>query len=122
MGAFLYVGVLLFDGSATAGMLISVYFLMSNALHPFSQLMNPGRVGRRRRLGPAAAGDAAGCGAPGRCRATRAAPAGLLLDGVAFHPPGARQPIIGGITLHLPPGAVCTSRAPTGSARARCCG
>ena len=43
-----------------------------------------------------------------------AAPAGLLLDGVAFHPSGRPAPIIGGIALHLPPGAVCTVQGANG--------
>lgn len=109
MGAFLYVGGLLFDGSATAGMLISVYFLMSNALHPFSQLMTSweswaGGVAAWSRLRRVMRQEAA----PEPWPRDPATPAGLLLDGVAFHPPGRPEPIIGGIALHLPPGSVCT--------------
>ena len=115
MGAFLYVGVLLFDGSATAGMLISVYFLMGNALHPFSQLMNSwenwaGGVAAWGRLRRVMRQDAA----PEPLPRDPAAPAGLLLDGVAFHPSGRPAPIIGGIALHLPPGAVCTVQGANG--------
>jgi ATP-binding cassette subfamily C protein len=115
MGAFLYVGVLLFDGSATAGMLMSVYFLMSNALNPFSQLMNSweswaGGVTAWGRLRQAMRQDAA----PEPLPRDPAAPAGLLLDSVVFHPPGRPSPIIGGITLHLPPGSVCTIQGANG--------
>ncbi|TCZ63582.1 ATP-binding cassette domain-containing protein [Roseicella aquatilis] len=109
MGAFLYVGALLIDGSATAGMLISVYFLMSNALHPFSHLTHSweswaGGVAAWGRLRQVMRRDAA----PTVLPRDPEAPEGLLLQDVAFHPPGRPAPVIGGITLHLPPGAVCT--------------
>ena len=109
IGAFLYVGALLFDGSATAGMLISVYFLMSNALHPFSHLMQSwedwaGGVAAWGRLRQVMRRDAAPAARPRDPRA----PAGLLLDGLSFHPEGRPAAIIGGITLHLPPGTLCT--------------
>lgn len=115
MGAFLYVGSLLFDGSATAGMLMSVYFLMSNALHPFSHLMSgweswAGGITAWGALRRTMRQDAE----PAPLPRDPAAPAGLLLDGVAFHPPARPAPIIGGITLHVPLGAVCTIEGPNG--------
>ena len=123
MGAFLYVGVLLFDGSATAGMLMSVYFLMSNALHPFSQLMTClGELGgRRHRLGPAAPGHAAGCGA--RAAAARPDRTGGAAAGQRRLPsagaPGCRSSAASRCICR--PVRSAPSRAPTGWARARCC-
>lgn len=115
MGAFLYVGSLLFDGSATAGMLMSVYFLMSNALQPFSQLTQSweswaGGITAWGRLRRVMRQDAA----PEARPRDPDAPPGLLLDGIAFHPPGRPAPIIGGITLHVPPGAVCIIQGANG--------
>ncbi|TDH64423.1 ATP-binding cassette domain-containing protein [Dankookia rubra] len=115
MGAFVYVGTLLFDGSATAGMLMCVYFLMSNALHPFSHLMTgweswAGGITAWGRLRRAMRQDSA----PAPLPRDPAAPAGLLLDHLAFHPSGLPAPIIGGIALHLPPGSVCTVQGANG--------
>ncbi|WP_431269043.1 ATP-binding cassette domain-containing protein [Dankookia sp. P2] len=115
MGAFFHVGRLLFDGSATAGMLMGVYFLMSNALHPFSQLTVSwenwaGGMTAWGRLRRAMRQDAA----PAPLPRDPAAPVGLLLDGVAFHPSGRPTPIIGGIFLYLPPGSVCTVQGANG--------
>ena len=115
MAAFLYVGMLLFDGSATAGMLISVYFLMGNALHPFSQLMNgwetwAGGIAAWGRLRRVMRQDAE----PAPLPRDPAAPTGLVLDGVGFHPPGRPAPIVCGIALQLPPGSVCTIQGANG--------
>jgi ATP-binding cassette subfamily C protein len=115
MGAFLYVALLLFEGSATAGMLIIVYFLTSNALQPFSHLMKSwegwaGGVAAWQQLRAVMRQEAA----PAVLPRDPAAPAGLLLDGLRFHPPGRPAPIIGGIQLHLPPGTVCTVQGPNG--------
>ncbi|MFC7474067.1 ATP-binding cassette domain-containing protein [Dankookia sp. GCM10030260] len=115
LGAFLYVGMLLFDGSATAGMLLCVYFLMANTLQPFSQLMNgwetwAGSIGAWGRLRRVMRQDAA----PEAMPRDPTAPAGLVLDGVCFHPPGRPAPIIDGIALHLLPGSVCIIQGANG--------
>lgn len=115
MGAFLYVGALLFEGSATAGMLMGVYFLMSNALHPFSHVMSSwetwaGGITAWGRLRRTMRQDAAP--APRPC--DPAAPAGLLLEGVTFHPPAHPAPIVGGVALHLAPKSVCLIQGANG--------
>jgi ATP-binding cassette subfamily C protein len=115
LGAFLYVGLLLFEQSATAGTLLSVYFLTNNALHPFSHVMRSwegwaGGIAAWQRLRQVMRQDAAPEALPPDPRA----PAGLLLDALAFHPEGRPMPIIGGISLHLPPGAVCTVQGANG--------
>ncbi|MBK1657909.1 ATP-binding cassette domain-containing protein [Paracraurococcus ruber] len=113
--SFVYAASLMFDHSATVGLLLSVSLLSAQLLKPFSALVSSweswaGGIAAWQRLREVMRQEAP----PAILPPDPAAPAGLVIEGLEFHPPKRPAPIIGGIALHLPPGAVCTVEGPNG--------
>jgi ABC-type protease/lipase transport system fused ATPase/permease subunit len=107
MAVMVYGLVLLIEGSATMGLVLATFFLANYAIGPFSGLVRSWEswgTGLRawQRLRQVLREDQAALVQP----PVADAPPGLLVDAVTFWPEGRDQPIVGGVRLALPPGAV----------------
>jgi ATP-binding cassette subfamily C protein len=115
MAVMIYALVLIIESDGTRGLLFAAFFLASSVLSPFSGLVHHwenwnGGLRAWRRLRTVLHEDAAAPEKP----LVADAPAGLLIDAVTFWPDGRDRPIIGDITLALPPGSVVTVQGRNG--------
>lgn len=115
MAVIVYAIVLVIESNGTRGLVLAAFFLGNHVLAPFSGLVQHweswnGGLRAWRQLRTVMRDDAAAPEKP----LVPDAPAGLLIDAVTFWPEGRDQPIIGDITLALPPGAVVTVQGRNG--------
>ncbi len=115
MAVLVYALVQIIESNGTSGLLIAAFFLANHVLAPFSGLVQHweswnGGMRAWRQLRTVMREDAAAQERP----PVPDAPAGLLIDAVTFWPEGRDRPIIGDITLALPPGAVVTVQGRNG--------
>lgn len=110
-----YACYLLFIHEGTIGLMMAAAMFANYAVSPFSSLAKSWQssafaLQAWRRIQDALSTSAAPVIAP----VDVTVPAGLVLDGAGFHPPGRAEPIIDDLTLRLPPGTVVTVEGPNG--------
>jgi ATP-binding cassette subfamily C protein len=110
-----YTCYLLFIHVGTLGLLMAVSFFAMLVVSPFSNLARSWQgwafaLQSWRRIQEALADY----GPPVPAAPDPGVPPGLVLEGASFHPAGRPLPIIGDLTLRLPPGTVATVEGPNG--------
>jgi ATP-binding cassette subfamily C protein len=110
-----YAAWLLFQHYGTVGLLILVAFFAVQITQPYSQLAKSWQAWAFSLQSWRRIQDALGDYAPPQpLPPDPSAPPGLVIEDASFHPAGRAKPIIGGLTLRLPPGTVVTVEGPNG--------
>lgn len=106
---------IVFSHGGGMGLIMMAYFVTNAAMNPFSSLFHSweswtSAMQAWQRLKKALRQD----GEPEILPPEQDAPRGLLIEDVTFHPPGRVRPILGEVTLRLPPGTAAVVQGPNG--------